>query len=77
MSRWVPADVHSADVMAPLKESAKEFVWRRHREQYPLVVFFGHMEMLEGWTSEYLEWLATDEARPFLDADEREERDGA
>ena len=47
-------------------ESLHRFLWRYHRDKYALVTMFGHVELLTDIKEEYLKWVKTDEAKPYL-----------
>lgn len=51
-------------------ESLHQFLWRYHRDKYVLITGFGHNELLEDVKDEYLAWVQTDEAKPYLEGGE-------
>lgn len=51
-------------------ESMHQFLWRYHRDKYVLITLFGHVELLSDIQEEYLKWVQTDEAAPYLEGGE-------
>lgn len=51
-------------------ESLHQFLWRYHRDKYVLITMFGHNELLSDIQEEYLKWVQTDEAKPYLEGGE-------
>ena len=51
-------------------ESMHQFLWRYHRDKYVLITSFGHVELLADIQEEYLKWVQTDEAKPYLEGGE-------
>lgn len=51
-------------------ESLHQFLWRYHRDKYALITSFGHVELLTDIQEEYLKWVQTDEAKPYLEGGE-------
>ena len=54
--------------MIELTESLKQFMWKFHREELPLLMF-GHFEIMEKYNEEYINWLKTDEGKAYLKGD--------
>lgn len=47
-------------------ESLHQFLIRYHPDKYALITVFGHNELLADVKDEYLEWVQTNEAEPYL-----------
>lgn len=55
--------------MINLTESLRQFLIKYHKEDLTLIKL-GHIERLEPYKSEYLEWLKTDEGASYLEGGE-------
>lgn len=52
--------------MVKLTESLHQFLFKNHKDEYGLIIL-GHTELFtEEMQKEYLDWVQTDEAKPYL-----------
>lgn len=49
-----------------MTESLRQYVWKFHREKYPLILL-GHVELLEEFWGDYIEWCQTPEGASYLE----------
>ena len=53
--------------MPKLTESLHQFLFKNHKDDYGLIML-GHVELFtEDMQKEYLDWVKTDEAKPYLE----------
>ena len=48
-----------------LTESLKQYLWKFHRTDLPLVLF-GHLEVLDPYWDDYISWCKTDEGLQYM-----------
>lgn len=52
--------------MVKLTQSLEHWLWEKHRDKIPLILF-GHVELFtEEMNQQYLEWCQTEEGRSYL-----------
>ncbi len=60
--------------MVELTLSLKKFLWEKHRDILPLLMF-GHVELFtKEIQEEYLAWCGTDEGKKYLEGGEEYEK---